>query len=110
MDETLVKDEKLQEAAVDTNTEYHFFPAESNESIENFRIHQENQLNVEIGTETQLETEDLNEIDLSEQMTSALNLATVTWTQDPYREDEVSETGQPSFDIDFTKNPNIQSV
>merc|ERR1712106_575130 len=87
---------------IETKLEYQFFPADSNHSKENFRLHLLNQPDIETESDP-----DVNEdADLSEHLSSALNFATVTWTQDPYREEEFIEEGKPVFDIDFSKNPN----
>ena len=63
------------------STEYHFFPAESDRSKEKYKEQQET-------AETQVESDHGDtfvtieeEDDLSQHLNSALNLATVTWTQ-----------------------------
>ena len=91
----------------EVEAEYKFFPAESKLSKENFRQQQQaNNEKKQVNLETQLETEiDVNDESLSEHLNSAINLATVTWTQDPYRGEEGSAGIQPEFDIDFSKNP-----
>ena len=49
------------------------------------------------------------EADLASHLDYALNLATGTWTQDPYRSLERSASPRrPTFDIDFSKNPKSQ--
>ena len=65
-------------------TEYHFFPAESDTSKEKYKEQQE----TAAVTETQVESDHGDtfvtieeEDDLSQHLNSALNLATVTWTQ-----------------------------
>ena len=64
-------------------TEYHFFPAESDRSKEKYKQQQE----TAAVTETQVESDHGDtfvtneEDDLSQHLNSALNLATVTWTQ-----------------------------
>ena len=78
-------EEEDAEDAEDTEaagTEYHFFPAESELSKEKYRQQQEQQLAVSGDTETQVEEAgDGDTSDLSQHLNSALNLATVTWTQ-----------------------------
>ena len=66
------------------STEYHFFPAESDRSKEKYKEQQE----TAAVTETQVESDHGDtfvtieeEDDLSQHLNSALNLATVTWTQ-----------------------------
>ena len=76
-DDGSVEDVEDTEAA---GTEYHFFPAESELSKEKYRQQQE-QLAVSGDTETQVEDGDGDTSDLSQHLNSALNLATVTWTQ-----------------------------
>ena len=88
--------------APETGDEYFFFPAESAESKENYQQHQ---LTTPV-IETLPDTEAGTTRDLTHHLSSALNLATVTWTQDPYRPEEVSEGNTPSFDIDFSKTLN----
>ena len=73
--ETIVPEDDTEVAG----TEYHFFPAESEQSKEKYRLQQENIDTID-NPETQLETDDIDS-DLSEHLNSALNLATVTWTQ-----------------------------
>jgi len=87
-------------AAAATEEEYLFFPAESSESRENY---QQQQLTTPV-IETLAETD----TDLSHHLSSAISLATVTWSQDPYRPEEVSEGSLPTFDIDFSKNTSPQ--
>ena len=65
-------------------TEYHFFPAESDRSKEKYKQQQE----TAAVTETQVESDHGDTFvtieeddDLSQHLNSALNLATVTWTQ-----------------------------
>ena len=64
-------------------TEYHFFPAESELSKEKYRQQQEQQRVADSrDTESQVEEAgDGDTSDLSKHLNSALNLATVTWTQ-----------------------------
>ena len=82
--------------------DYHFFPAESEESKEKYKQQQLNQVTLEEVDETQLESED---DDVDDQFVSAMmDLATTTWTQDPYR-DEDDDESQPDFDIDYSKDP-----
>ena len=82
--------------------EYLFFPAERDESRENYQQHQLTTPVIETLPESESET------DLSHHLSSALSLATVTWTQDPYRVEEVSEGIPPTFDIDFSRSTNPQ--
>jgi len=88
-------------APAQTTSEYIFFPADSKHSQQNFKIHVLDK--PDIGTEL----DETSDADLSEHLSSALNLATVTWTQDPYRGEEEELEG-PIFDIDFSKNPKSQ--
>ena len=83
---------------------YLFFPAERAESQENYQQHQLTTPAIESLPDTEAATA----TDLTHHLSSALNLATVTWTQDPYRAEEVSEENIPSFDIDFSKKTNQQ--
>ena len=85
--------------------EYFFFPAERAESKENYQ--QQQLRNPVIETLSDSEA-DSSTSDLTHHLSSALNLATVTWTQDPYRAEEVSEENIPSFDIDFSKKTSQQ--
>ena len=73
-------DEEVEDTEA-AGTEYHFFPAESELSKEKYRQQQEQQA-VSGDTETQVEEAgDGDTSDLSQHLNSALNLATVTWTQ-----------------------------
>ena len=78
--------------------EYFFFPAEREESRENYQQHQLTTPLIDTLPDTDTGS------DLSQHLSSAINLATVTWTQDPYREEQVSEGSLPTFDIDFSRN------
>ena len=95
------REEKEEE---EEKEEYFFFPAERAESKENYQQHQ---LTTPV-IETLPDTEAGTTRDLTHHLSSALNLATVTWTQDPYRAEEVSEENVPSFDIDFSRKINTQ--
>ena len=92
-----------EEEEEEEKEEYFFFPAERAESKENY---QQQQLKTPV-IETLPDPEaDSSTSDLTHHLSSALNLATVTWTQDPYRAEEVSEGNSPTFDIDFSKTLN----
>merc|ERR1719347_2060524 len=53
-------------------------------------------------------SEDEEPTDLSEYVDLAINHAEVTWSQDPFRASEVN-VDRPVFDIDYTKDPNIDN-
>ena len=54
------------------------------------------------------EVDEVEEADLASHLDYALNLATGTWTQDPYRSlEQPASDGRPTFDIDFSKNPKV---
>ena len=76
------EDDKDAEDTEAAGTEYHFFPAESELSKEKYRQQQEQQQVAGGDTESQVEEAgDGDTSDLSQHLNSALNLATVTWTQ-----------------------------
>ena len=86
------------ESEEEEEEEYLFFPAAREESRENYQQQQLTTPAIESLPEREAGT------DLSHHLSSAISLATVTWTQDPYRAEEVSEGSLPTFDIDFSKN------
>ena len=104
LEEELEELEEKEEEEEEDVGEYLFFPAERAESRENYQQHQL----TTPATESLPDTEGGTTRDLTHHLSSALNLATVTWTQDPYRAEEVSEENIPSFDIDFSKIKNPQ--
>ena len=87
--ESFAQPEKLGENTMTTSlasdvTEYHFFPAETDRSKEKYKLQQETAAEKETQVEADhdnTDTDEDDEEDLSQHLNSALNLATVTWTQ-----------------------------
>jgi len=98
------EDDVIESSGDESPVTYIFFPSSSPASQANYEEIVVSRPDIET------EAEDIAESDLSVHLASALDMATLTWVQDPYREDNVEneQEGRPVFDIDFSKRPRHQ--